>query len=83
MHHLEELVLLGILAFGAYELYHLERYGNFGIGNPNHHHHHRFGTAGFGVPYGYSDPMAGYGATLDYGNPTFGHYHGHHHHHIL
>ncbi len=63
-HHLAELALIGVLALGAYELYHLERYGTFGFGDPNNN----------GITFG------GYGTQYNYGNPTFGHHHRHHHH---
>jgi hypothetical protein len=97
MHLLEEAALAGALAFGAYELYHLHKYGNFGIGNPNHHGI-TFGgqtgyggpTTGFGGPTGYGDPMTGFGGQTGYGGPTTGFggstgygnsTHGHHHGH--
>ncbi|CAF2867468.1 unnamed protein product [Rotaria sp. Silwood2] len=68
MHHfLEDALLVGALGFGAYELYHLYQYGNFGIGNP---YHHTMGFGGYGAPYGYS--------SFDYGQP-----YGHHHHHAF
>ncbi len=60
-HHLAELAAVGALAFGAYELYHLHQYGNFGIGNP---YHHGISFGGMGSPYGY-------------GNQTFGQHHHH------
>jgi len=90
MHLLEEAALAGALAFGAYELYHLHKYGNFGIGNPNHHGI-TFGgpsgygdpTTGFGGPSGYGNPTTGFGAPSGYGNSTYGHHHGHHHHHHM
>jgi len=74
MQQVEELALLGALAFGAYELYHLHKYGNFGIGNP---YNNSIGTGGYDVPYGYGGTTAGYGFT----NPTFGSHHHHRHHH--
>jgi hypothetical protein len=67
-HRLEELALLGALAFGAYELYHLEKYGNFGIGNP-----YTNGISFGPTPYGN-------GGTYGFGTPMSGH---HHHHHFL
>jgi hypothetical protein len=70
-HHLAELALVGALALGAYELYHLERYGNFGFGDPNNN---GISFGGYGAPYA---------TQYGYGNPTYGHHHGHHHHHIL
>ncbi|CAF1090984.1 unnamed protein product [Rotaria sp. Silwood1] len=72
MHHfLEDAVLLGALGFGAYELYHLYQYGNFGIGNP---YHHPMGYGGFG---GYGT----YGTPYGYSGFGYGHPYGHHHHH--
>ncbi len=61
-HHLAELAAVGAVAFGAYELYHFNKYGNFGIGNPYNHGISFGGFGGAGAPYGY-------------GNPTFGHHH--------
>jgi hypothetical protein len=72
MHHLGELALLGGLAFGAYELYHFERYGNFGIGNPYHH----------GIVFGGNNAQYGYG-DQGYSNPSYGYHHGHQHHHHI
>lgn len=70
-HHLGEIAVLGAMALGAYELYHLERYGNFGFGNPNHH---VTGYGGYGTGYGFGDQMLG--------DPTLG-YPPRHHHHIF
>jgi hypothetical protein len=73
-YHLGELALLGAVAFGAYELYHLERYGNFGIGDPNHH---GIVFGGNNAPY---DSFGGYSAPYgSLGGPTSVHHHRHHH----
>jgi hypothetical protein len=57
-HHqfLRDIAVGGALAFGAYELYHLHQYGNFGIGNPYHH------GISFGAPppYDYQNPNYDY-----------------------
>jgi hypothetical protein len=80
-HHLGEIAVLGAMALGAYELYHLERYGNFGFGNPNHHSTgyggYSTGYGGYGTGYGFGDQMLG---DPTYINPTFGYPPRHHHH---
>ncbi|CAF0713151.1 unnamed protein product [Adineta steineri] len=64
MHHpFLDMVIVGAVGLGAYELWHHHHYGNFGFGNPYNH-------AGFG---GYSNP---YGYSAPYG---FNHPHHHHH----
>jgi hypothetical protein len=73
MNRLEDLALLGAVAFGEYELYHLERYGNFGIGNP---YHHGIVFGGSNAPYG---SFGGYSAPYgSFGGPTVVHHRRHH-----
>jgi hypothetical protein len=68
-HLLRDIAVGGALAFGAYEMYHLQRYGNFGIGDPNHH------GISFGSPFGYGGPGTGYGGLgAGYGGPGTGYY---------
>lgn len=70
MHALEEAALVGAIGLGAYELYHLHKYGTLGFGNP---YNQSYGSTGYGDPYGYGTQM-GY-TTMP--PPT----HHHHHHH--
>ncbi|CAF3572675.1 unnamed protein product [Rotaria socialis] len=85
MPDLAELALVGAAAaFGAYELYHHHKYGNFGFGNP---YNNSSGYTGYGNQYGYDSEYgygnpSGYGSEYGYGQTGYGHHH-HHHHHML
>jgi hypothetical protein len=62
-HLLRDVAIAGAVGLGAYELWHLHQYGNFGIGNPYNQNSGILGGL-FGGPSGYGAPL---GYTGGYG----------------
>lgn len=63
-HLLRDIAIAGAIGLGAYELYHYNRYGNFGFGNP---YNNGMNFGGYGSPYGY-------GGDYGYGGPPAPYY---------